>query len=260
MNKLIYVTSLIALSCSAGMSNDHIGPSRPSSMVKPGPDTEQNKNYSSAKYITAFSQFRAAGKNAPGVLGIMPSVGELSVDQADYRSGFDPSEGVTDPGYYSVMLTDHKIQTDITAVERVALYRFTFPESEESHVLVDVSHTLDLFSGGEVYLRDDKTIEGTGRYKVDGKTVEVAFSAQFSKPFRRRGVWKDGQTMNNRTKVDDASPLGAFVFFKTHEGETILVKIGISEVDTDGARKNVANEFPGWDFNQIRRENEQVWK
>ncbi len=255
--------TLMALPCPAGSPDTHIGPSRPSSLVKPGPDTGQNKSYRSATYITAFSQLHLDGKDAPGVLGIMPCVGELRVDQEDYCSRFDPSESVTDSGYYSVMLEDHNVRTDITAMDKVVLYRFTFPESEESHVLVDVSHALSAFQGGEVHLFDGKTIEGTTKYKVnDGAPIEVAYSIQFSKPFRRRGVWKSGHVMDghNRAKVDDDTTLGAFVYFKTHEGETILMKVGISNVDIGSARKNIESEFPGWDFDEVRRESEQVWK
>ncbi len=255
MNTLRVALSLITLSCSAALAEEHEGASRPSSIVRPGPDTE-------ASYITAFSQLRAAGENARGVLGIMPGIGELSVDPQGYRSGFRPSEGEAEPGYFSMLLEDHKIRAEITAINRVALYRFTFPESKESHVLVDISHTLDLFSGGEVYLRDDKTIEGTAKYAIGpGPAVDVAFSIQFSKPFRRRGMWKNDKVMDgkNREAAEDQIPLGAFVYFYTHEGETILVKIGISEIDIADARRNLQREFPGWDFNQVRRESARAW-
>ena len=262
MNTLRVALSLITLSCSAALAEEHEGPFRPSSIVRPGPDTEGDTSDRSASYITAFSQLRAADENARGVLGIMPGIGELNVDPQGYRSGFRPSEGEAEPGYFSVLLEDHKIRAEITAINRVALYRFTFPESKESHVLVDISHTLDLFSGGEVYLRDDKTIEGTAKYAIGpGPAVDVAFSIQFSKPFRRRGMWKNDKVMDgkNRASADEPSPLGAFVFFYTHEGETILVKIGISEIDIADARRNLQREFPGWDFNQVRRESVRAW-
>ena len=43
-----------------------------------------------------------------------------------------------------------------------------------------------------------------------------------------------------------------------HEGKTILMKVGISNVDVADARKNLATEFPGWDFDQLCRESEQA--
>ena len=260
MRTFLIAITLITLSSLAASAADHVGPSRPSSSVRPGPDTENNKSYHSAKHIVAFSQLRAKGANAPGVLGVMPAVGELETAPRDYRSEFQSLE--EDPGYFSVRLKDDDVRTDITAIDHVALYRFTFPESKESHVLVDVSHTLDFFNGGEVYLRDDKTIEGTAKYAVgSGPALDVSFSIQFSKPFRRRGMWKGDKVMDgkNRANAEDQTPLGAFVYFHTGEGETILAKIGISTVDVADARRKLAEEFPGWDFNQACRESKRAW-
>jgi putative alpha-1,2-mannosidase len=261
----------LAIFCWEAMSakdtrDDHAGPSRPASRVKPGPDTEPNKTYRSAQYITAFSQLRVAGppgKDQPGVLGVMPSVGELRVDPDAYRSAFDHQDSTLKPGYFSVKLKDNDVQVDMTAIDHVAVYQFTFPESKESHVVVDVSHLLKMFRGGEVRLRDDKTIEGTAKYELgSGEEMEVAFSFQFSKPFKRRGIWEGDHVSDQlrRGRVDEGSPLGAFAYFWTHEGETILMKVGISSVDVADARKNLATEFPGWDYDQLCRESEQAWK
>jgi len=265
MIKSIVVLALAGFFCNAVHAKDkrdkHVGPSRPSSMVKPGPDTEADTPYRRAEYITAFSQVRANEKQS-GCLGIMPSVGELKVDPSVYRSSFDREGNIIEPGYFSVELKDHNVNVDITAVDHVAVYRFTFPESKESHVLVDVSHMLNQFRAGDVTFRDDKTIEGTATYKLDGKEIDVAFSFQFSKPFRRRGVWEGDQVSDKlrQGQVDDGSPLGAYAYFGTHKGETILIKVGISSTNIDDARKNLATEFPGWDFKQLRRESAQAWK
>lgn len=241
--------------------DNHAGPSRPSSVVKPGPDTEIGTPYSSAEYITAFSQLRADVQQ-PGILGIMPSVGELEIDPEMYRSTFDRKDTIIEPGYFSVELIENDVKVDMTAIDHVAVYRFTFPKSKESHVLVDVSHLLNQFRAGDVTFRDDKTIEGTAKYTLDGKNVDVAFSLQFSKPFRRRGIWTGDQVSDKlrQGQVDDGSPLGAYAYFGTHDGETILMKVGISSEDIADARKNLATEFPGWDFNQLCSESELAWK
>jgi putative alpha-1,2-mannosidase len=266
MRKSIVVFALAVFCCAAvnalDKRDEHVGPSRPSSMVKPGPDTEADTPYRGAEYITAFSQLRA-DETQPGWLGIMPSVGELEVDPVEYRSTFDREESIVEPGYFSVELKDNDVKVDMTAIDHVAVYRFTFPESKESHVVVDVSHMLNQFRGGEVKLRDDKTIEGTAKYKLGGdQEIDVAFSFQFSKPFKRRGIWSGDHVSDQLRsgRVDEGSPLGAFAYFWTHEGETILMKVGISSKDVADARKNLETEFPGWDFNQLCRESEQAWK
>ncbi len=43
------------------------------------------------------------------------------------------------------------------------------------------------------------------------------------------------------------------------EGEQLLVKVGVSAVDYDGARNNVEAEMPGFDFNMTRKNARDAW-
>ena len=47
--------------------------------------------------------------------------------------------------------------------------------------------------------------------------------------------------------------------FPTAQNEEVLVKVGVSAVDMDGARKNVEAEIPGWDFDGVRSAARQAW-
>lgn len=191
----------------------------------------------------------------------MPRVGDVVLEPGACRSQFNSTDDR--PGYYSVQLNDSNVRTDITAIDKVALYRFIFPETEQEHVMIDISHTLSAFRGGEVHLFDGKTIQGTATYETeDGTLINVAFCAQFSKPFRRRGTWNNGEAKDgqNRAEVGDASRLGAFVYFWTHEGESILMKMGLFTESIEDARKNIEHEFPGWDFDDVQLGSEQAWK
>lgn len=44
------------------------------------------------------------------------------------------------PGYYSVLLDDYQIQAELTATERVAFQRFTFPQGQEKHILFNIGN------------------------------------------------------------------------------------------------------------------------
>ncbi len=44
---------------------------------------------------------------------------------------------ISKPHYYKVYLADYDVTTEITPTERGAQFQFTFPESDESHVLID---------------------------------------------------------------------------------------------------------------------------
>ncbi|MEO8572598.1 MAG: GH92 family glycosyl hydrolase, partial [Pyrinomonadaceae bacterium] len=47
--------------------------------------------------------------------------------------------------------------------------------------------------------------------------------------------------------------------FDTNEGETILLKVAISYVSIEGARKNLKAELPGWDFDKVRADARAAW-
>jgi len=48
--------------------------------------------------------------------------------------------------------------------------------------------------------------------------------------------------------------------FKTHDGEQILVKAGLSGVSIEGAQKNLAAEIPDWDFARVQLAAENRWR
>jgi len=259
---LDYVDMLIG---TARQGHTIVGPARPFAMVKPGPDTEIRRNYLHAKYIIGFSQLHTSGTggNAQSALpGIMPVTGKLNVDPNQYRSGFNPATGIAEPGYYSILLEDYNIRSEITSTDRVVLYRFTFPASEESHILLNVSHAFNKYRGGEIRIVDNATIEGTGKYNgYHGSDFDVAFTVEFSKPFESSGVWKDNEIIEgvNHALVDGEGSLGAYVDYQTEESDTIYVKIGMSYVDIEGAKRNIKAELPDWDFEKVSAETRQIW-
>ena len=53
--------------------------------------------------------------------------------------------------------------------------------------------------------------------------------------------------------------LKAYVNYRTAAGEAVLVKVGISGTGIDGARRNLAAEIPGWDFDGVRRQAAAQW-
>ncbi len=251
MNRLTAAVScLVALTAAADGAAKGDQPFRPASFARPAPVYAAG-----AEFIQVFTQL-------PGALGMMASVGEITVDPDGYRSTFDGSGIVSTPGFFSVPLEGNRVKVEVTSADHVAAYRYTFPESQESHVLVDASCFAENFKGGEIRLADEQTLEGSASYGADGRTKRVYFSFHFSKPFRRRGVWEGGDVSDEKrsARVDGGKPMGAFVYFWTHEGETVLMKVGLSEESIEDARARMLAEFPGWDFNQLRRASEQAWK
>ena len=84
----------------------------------------------------------------------------------------------------------------------------------------------------------------------------INFYAKFSKPFTYTLV-------TDSMALDEGGPLfptaKALLQFQTENNEEVLVKVGVSAVDMDGARKNVEAEIPEWDFNGVRSAARESW-
>jgi predicted alpha-1,2-mannosidase len=117
---------------------------------------------------------------------------------------------------------------------------------------------------GNSHLRflSDTEIEG---YK-QGPGVIIYFVARFSKAFLTSGVWdkiyrkpETDMQINPYKTAETGNNIGAFVNYRTRENEEILVKIALSYVSIEGARKNMDQEIPHWDFDRVRNEAKAVW-
>jgi putative alpha-1,2-mannosidase len=82
---------------------------------------------------------------------------------------------------------------------------------------------------------------------------------EFSRPFESYGTAVDDQILKNQ-EVASGKNIKAFVRYNTSKGKEVLVKVGISAVSIEGARKNLEAEIPHWDFEQTHREAVQTWK
>ena len=75
--------------------------------------------------------------NDYGQFAIMPVTGKLKVSQKGRESWFSHKAEVAKPYYYSVYLADHDITTEITPTERSAQFRFTYPKTDSSFIVID---------------------------------------------------------------------------------------------------------------------------
>ena len=75
--------------------------------------------------------------NDYGQFALMPITGKVVFDQDKRASWFSHKAEVAKPNYYRVYLADHDVVTEIAPTERAAMFRFTFPETDKSYVIVD---------------------------------------------------------------------------------------------------------------------------
>ena len=152
------------------------------------------------------------------------------------------------PGYYSVPLTRYGINAEMTATNRVGLHRYTFPKSDEAAIV------FDLQNGGCWDKATEVSVEPEGNNRLVGyrhstgwaKNQKLFFVAEFSKPF---------------TSFEKKGENGEFgrVNFTTDSAEQILVKVALSPVSIEGAKKNLAQEMPDFDFEKTRQGATTAW-
>lgn len=285
-----YINPLIG---THGEGNVYPGPAAPHGMVQLGPDTEKMKWETASGYeysdsvILGFSMQHLSGTGIPdlGDFLVMPSVGRLEFvpgiqvmkdkDGNDYHI-YNPDSGYCTPfkhadetakaGYYSVRLPEYNILVELAATERAGILKFTFPKSESSNIMMDLSHVLQwkvIYSN----VRAENKSLVTGYHLVRGWAKEryLYFAARYSRPYDDFGIMQDGKkviynTARFRSKYEAAHPnLQYYTTYSTKESEVIMVKIGISAVSTAAALKNLDEEIPGWDFDKVVSETRDKW-
>ena len=75
--------------------------------------------------------------NDYGQFSLMPVRGRDKLDEESRQSWFSHQSETAKPYYYSVYLADHDVKAEIAPTDRAAVMRFTFPESDESGVVID---------------------------------------------------------------------------------------------------------------------------
>jgi len=109
--------------------------------------------------IVGFSHthFSGTGHSDLGDFLIMPTKGELQLNpgtaghpEKGYRSPYQKKTEIAEPGYYAVRLDEGNITCELTATERVGFHQYTFPETNDAHIILDLIHG--------IYNYDDKDV------------------------------------------------------------------------------------------------------
>ena len=230
------------------------------------------------KFFTGFAHGSLSGVGCPelGSLLLMPTQGALNVDYKEYGSEY--KDEVASPGYYATRLTKYGILAEATATMRTGLSRFTFPKGE-SHILLHLGEGLTNESGATVRFVNDTEIEGSkllGTFCYNPTAVfPVYFVMKLSKAPTKRGYWKKQRPMTaeaawdadagkykiygSYTREMSGDDIGVWFDYDTEENESISVKVGISYVSIENARKNMEAEQPGFDFDKVRTAARETW-
>lgn len=264
----------------------HIAPGAlPFGMAKPGPSTnghlgnEQGWEASGYDYReSSIEGFPCIHEFQLGGISLMPTKGALvtvpgEVDNTDgqgYRSFFDREAETARPGYYSVLLKRYGILAELTATERTAYERFTFPEGDDNHILFDIGNRQGesgAVSDARVELRFDGSVEGyvvtqpeyVKKYQA-GAEVPIYFSAVVDRRPAAFGTF-NGEKTTPGASVAEGPGAGLYMTFDTEGDATpVTVKIGLSYTSVDNARLNRLAETRDLDFDAAKAASAAKWE
>ena len=254
--------------------NVFLGAAVPFGMVKLGPDCGNNDNnsgYYRDQNINGFSHTHVSGTGGGSKYGnilLMPESGDLQISQFSSAR----ADEVAKAGYYSAFLSRYKVKAELTATSSVGFHRYSFPEGQAKHILIDAGHFLEMgkdwgesqeFVGSEVRILSNHEVEGYSRIRGGwnkGGAYTVYFYAVFDQEAKETGTWKNGKLQKGiQIQPDSGEKTGAWLSFDQSSDKTIQVKVGISFISVGKAKLNVETETPGWNFDAMRDQSEKNW-
>ena len=225
---------------------------------------------------TSIDGFPCLHEFQVGGVALMPITGEaktrpglLENPEEGWRSTFQKSDEVADAGYYSVVLQDYGVRAELTATARVGYQRYTFPASEDSHILLNIGNRQGesgAVRDARIEVVNPQTVQGyvvtepeyVKKYQK-GASVPMYFYACFDTPFEttsvayQDSVWREGNMIQGP---------GALMLlnYKTTQGQQIVAKIGLSYTSVENARLNLETEAENLTFDEAREQTQDKWR
>ncbi|HEY1006192.1 MAG TPA: GH92 family glycosyl hydrolase [Sphingobacteriaceae bacterium] len=194
--------------------------------------------------------------NDYGQFSIMAVTGSKKFSQDERASWFSHKSEVSKPYYYSVYLADADVTAELTPTERAAQFRFTFPRSDSSFIVIDA---FDKGSYIKVIPAERKVIGYSTRYSR-GKLPNFKnyFVVYFDKPFKSADTWH-GKTLAKDTLELKADHAGAVLGFQTSRGEQIHARIASSFISVEQAELNLQREVGKDSFENTWQKARDSW-
>lgn len=193
--------------------------------------------------------------NDYGQFSLMPVVGKPEFDEDKRASWFSHKGEVAMPYYYKVYLADYDVLAEFTPTERAALFRFTFPESDRSYVVVDA------FDRGSYVkiLPERNRIIGYSTRNSGGvpENFRNYFVVEFDKPFTYTASVADS-VLSEGLREQYAGHAGAVIGFKTRKGEAVQARVASSFISFEQAERNL-RELGDDRFEELVQKGKDAW-
>ena len=244
-----------------------VGANVPFGMVNAGPTQIESGwdwcsgYHESGTKIVGFAQTHLSGTGCSdlGDIAIMPAIKELGLSRKGLATTFSHEQEEVRPGYYSIVLPESGIRTEITASQRTAMYRFTFPEGSHHHLYVDLENGVDdELLWGRLTQIDPYTYVG---YRVSHGWSNVQH-CYFVMRLNQKSRLYEQSTLKSK-RGEGLAPI--YHLQVNSPNEPLLVRIALSPVSEANAIANLNTETKGgmgenvWDFDAMRAEADAAW-
>ncbi len=278
-----YVDPFIGTS---GMGHTFPGACVPFGGVQVSPDTDTIPHNVAGKYqaevyslcagyrwedptIVGFSHTHLSGTGHSdlGDVLLMPTIGPLHLNpgtadepEKGYRSRYSHDSETASPGYYAVTLADYGIRAELSASERTAIHRYTYPAGER-HLIIDLSHGIYNYEGktlwASVRMVGDSLLTGYRITQGWAREHYTYFAIRFSRPVKDygcketlpsayRGFWRKFDTEHGFPEMAGRG-LACWFDFDWDGADEIIVQVALSATSVEGALKNLRAEEGGFD-------------
>ena len=195
--------------------------------------------------------------NDYGQFAVMPVTGAKRFNQDARASWFSHKAEVAKPYYYSVYLADADVTTEIAPTERAAQFRFTFPKSDASYVVVDA------FDKGSYVkiLPGQRKVIGYSTKHARGplpKNFRNYFVIEFDQPFASTDTWQGDKLAEGKLETEGEHS-GALLGFKTAKGQKVHMRVASSFIGFEQAELNLKRELAQDDFDTTRAKGKAAW-
>ena len=241
-----------------GHGHTYPGATVPFGMVQLSPDTRIDGSWDGCSgyhysdtiiYGFSHTHLNGTGVSDYGDIMLMPTMGEPTFDNKVYASTFSHQNEKATAGFYSVKLDKHNIDVRLTTSTRVGFHEYTFNESGQANIILDLNHR-DKLLEGRINVIDDKTIEILRRSEAWARNQYVYARIEFNVPMK--------VSKTNKSNSESLEISGMSFSKQVKKREKILVKVSLSPTSYEGAKLNMS-EIKGWDFEKVKKEAEQLW-
>ncbi len=244
-----------------GHGHTYPGATSPFGMVQLSPDTRltgwdgcSGYHYSDT-IIYGFSHTHLSGTGVSdyGDILIMPvnhastiSSSPLHYDQ--FKSSFSHEQEFAHAGYYEVLLNRAEVDVRLTSSPRVGFHHYHFQKPIDVGFVLDLEHR-DLFTSCSIQEKSSYRIEGHRHSTAWADNQKLFFVIEFSSPITQTTFF-----------VDSVSGDTTKALFKFDNPKNVEIKVALSAVDIEGARKNLKAEASSTSFEQALIKNQQTWE